>query len=97
MRQVCRLDLQVAEDGQNLGHGHLTAHFQNVEQTWDVLLDVQLHAERLECHVFDPPHVRNAILRTVCAHLELRDALKEVVDVSHIVIEYLLGWILYGW
>ena len=91
MRQVRCLDLQVAEDGQYLGHRHLAAHLENIEETRDVLLDVKLDAKGLESHVLDPPHIRHLNVR---GHFELCDALEESVHVGHVVVEDLLGRIL---
>ena len=59
MRQIGRLNLEVAEDGQDFGNWHLTSHLKDVKETRDVLLDVQLDAEGLEGHVFYSPQIRH--------------------------------------
>ena len=92
MGQVRCLDLQVAEDGEDFGHGHLATHFQNVEETRDVLLDIKLHAKWLKSHVFDPPHVQHV---DISGSLELGDALQESVHIVDVVVKDLLGRILY--
>ena len=91
MCQVRGLDLQVAKDGQYLCHGHLSAHFENIEEARDVLLNIKLDAKRLESHVLDPPHVH---IFDVSGHFELCDALKESVHIVHVVVEDLLGRVL---
>ena len=91
MRQVCGLDLQVAEHGQYLCHGHLTAYFENIEEARDVLLNIKLDAKRLESHVLDPPHVH---IFDVSGHFELCDALEESVHIVHVVVKDLLSRVL---
>ena len=91
MRQVCGLDLQVAEHGQYLCHGHLSAYFENIEEARDVLLNIKLDAKRLESHVLDPPHVH---IFDVSGHFELCDALEESVHIVHVVVKDLLSRVL---
>ena len=93
MGQVGSLNLQIAKDSKDLGHGHLAAHFENVKETRDVLLNVKLHSQRLECHVLDPPHVGHP---TVSTHLKFGNALKEVVHIVYIIVKNLLGRVLYS-
>ena len=93
VRQVCRLDLKIAKDCKHLGHGQLFAHLEDIEETGDVLLDVQLHLQRLEGHILDAPQVRDL---AVGAHLELGDVGHEHVDVVHVVVKDLLGRVLYS-
>ena len=91
MGQIGCLDLQIAKDGEDFGHGHLTPDFEDVEETWDVLLDVQLHTQGLKGHIFDPPHVIHV---DVGGALEFGDALKEGVHVVDVVVEDLLSGVL---
>lgn len=92
MRQVGCLDIKVGEHCQNFGDLDSASHLQDVEQSWNVLLDIQLDVEGLIRHVFDPPNVLHVTVRVV---LELCQLLDEVVDVCNVVVEDLLSWVLY--
>ena len=92
MGQVRRLNLQIAKHGQDLGHGDIFADFENVEKTRYVFLYIELHPQRLECHILNAPQISHL---TIGVHLELGDALEESVNVVHIGVEHLLSGVLY--
>lgn len=91
MRQVRRLDFEVGEHGEHLRDLDTLAHFKNVEQARDVLLNVKLDPQGLVGHVLDPPHILHIVVRTV---FELGDPLDVVVHICNGVVEHQLRWVL---
>ncbi len=91
MSQIWRLNLQVAKDGQNLGHGYIFADFENVKKTRNVFLDIKLDSQRLESHILDSPQISHLAIRV---HFKLGDALQETIHVVHVGVKDLLSGIL---
>lgn len=90
MSQISCLNLEIAEDCKYFGQGHCFTDSQDIENTWNVLLDIKLNAQRLECYVFDSPQVSHL---TVGVAFKFGHTLQEAVYICDIVIENLLSWI----
>ena len=92
MGQVHSLDFQVSEHCQDFCDWHLFADFEDIKETRNILLDVQLDSQRLVSHVLDTPEISDL---TVSLLLKLSNVLQVVVYVAHIVVKDLLGRVLY--
>ena len=58
MLQVVRLDLKVAEDGHDLTYLDLWIELNQIEQTWNVLLKIQLNLDGMKTGTVLLPNVQ---------------------------------------
>jgi hypothetical protein len=76
--QILGLNLKIAKDGKNLTDRDTRVWLEQVKQTWDVFLHIQLHFEWLESSFLELPDV---IQLSVGDLLEFLDLGQEVIDV----------------
>ena len=84
MLEVVRLDLQEAEDTHDLADWHSWIRLNQVEQTWDILLHVELHLDVLERWPDNLPVVLQSL---ICNLFELVYSLEELVHIRDTLVE----------
>lgn len=85
MLEVEGFDLEVAEDRDDFGYGDLGLGLEEVEETRDIFLEVQLYFERLEGWAYLLPHVVQTLIGNL---FKLVDFVEELVHVQQALLEY---------
>ena len=92
MLKIVGLDLEEAEDRHNLTDGYTWCWSEEIEQTWDVLLEIELYLNVLESGAGDLPDILETL---TCDLLEIVDLAEETLHVVNTICEHFILWVDY--